>query len=106
MLTQSTAMSRARHVRRSGGTGARSGLLYSEAATSRGSVLAAAGAASSAALIVAALSFIVQPFYGPNAPTASVPFVYYPGKEVRPSLTRSVSEGGPRSRFGLVRIID
>src|SRR6516225_9241367 len=68
MLTQSTAMSRARHLRRSGGTGARSGLLYCEADTSRGCVLAAAGAVSAGTGIVPAGSFIVRPFFGPDGP--------------------------------------
>jgi len=48
MLIQSTARYRGPQVRRSGGTGARSGLLYSEAETSWGSVLTSPGIASAA----------------------------------------------------------
>src|SRR5262249_9012948 len=80
MLIQSTAKSRARQVRRSEGTGARSGLMYSEAATSGGSVLTSLALTSAAVLVVRAGSFIVKPFFGPDAPTASAPFCILPTK--------------------------
>src|SRR5262249_666232 len=77
MLIQSAARSRAPQVRRSGGTGATSGLLYSETSVSGGSGWAGP-AITSAAVAVVACSFIVQPFVGPRAPTAPAPFVYCP----------------------------
>src|SRR5262245_49925617 len=84
MPIQSTARSRARQVRRSGGTGARSRLLKAEVTTSGGSVLASPGVAPASAGVTAGCSFITQPFLWPDAPVASAPFVYWSARNSLP----------------------
>src|SRR5262249_53591725 len=74
MLIQSTARSRARQVRRSGGTGARSGLLNAEAETSWGGVPALPGIVSAATFLVAGCSFIVPPYPGIRRAHGDCPF--------------------------------
>src|SRR5262249_14473170 len=73
MLIQSTARSRAVHLRRSGGTGATSGLMYAEVATSGGSVLASPGDASAAARVAGGCSFIVRPWSQRTKPLPLTP---------------------------------